>query len=99
MAKIKSFELKINPKNGTVVIPRLARQMLGLVGDKNSLTLKVYEADKHAEITVPKYTLEDVLYNLPPLKSKKSFTNDELKKLTEEAMEEEAVKRYLRSSL
>lgn len=93
--KVQTFSLSVNPKNGTVVIPKLARERLKISSkSRSTLTLKIYDNDT-AEIAIPKYTLEDVLYNLPPLKSAKFFTDEQIK----DGIEEAAIKRYLKNNL
>jgi bifunctional DNA-binding transcriptional regulator/antitoxin component of YhaV-PrlF toxin-antitoxin module len=92
--EIQSFRLIVNPKNGTVVIPKLARQRLGISADKPNITINIYK-DNRTEITVPKYSLKDVLYNLPPLIPPRFITDEEMKEATEDA----AINRYLKGTI
>jgi len=93
--KVQTFSLSVNPKNGTVVIPKLARERLKISSThKSVLTLRIYDNDT-AEIKIPKYTLEDVLYNLPPIRPAKFFTDEEIRG----GMEDAAIERYLKNNL
>lgn len=84
--KVQTFSLSVNPKNGTVVIPKLARERLKISSThKSVLTLRIYDNDT-AEIKIPKYTLEDVLYNLPPILPPNKLSNADLKKIAREAI-------------
>jgi bifunctional DNA-binding transcriptional regulator/antitoxin component of YhaV-PrlF toxin-antitoxin module len=85
--EVQTFLLTINPKNRTVGIPKKARQLLGL---RESFVMKV--KDNKAEITVPKYTAQDVLFKLPPLTSKKKITKKQIRK----SLADNAVERYLK---
>jgi|GEM_PF-3573201 len=93
--KVQTFSLSVNPKNGTVVIPKLARERLKISSkSRSTLMLKIYDNDK-AEISIPKYTLEDVLYNLPPHLPPKPLTNADLKRIARE----EIVDNYIAKNL
>lgn len=89
MIKNQTFVLNLNPKNGTVVIPKKAREALEL---KDKFILKI-SGQRRAEIEVPEYSAEDVLYNLTPLQVKRNITTRE----QTEVLQEAAVDRYLNS--
>ena len=88
MSNTQTFILKVNPKNGTVVVPKKARQLIG------SSTLFLSITDGEIKLTIPKYSLEEVLTN-PPKKSG-SF-NQSIKHDLNKIIQEVAVERYLKS--
>ncbi len=85
MSKIQTLTLKVNPKNGTVVIPQKIRKAFNI---QNSLVLIIREGK--LEILPNKYTLDQVLNDLPSLKSDKNFSEKDFK----ETIESEVIKNY-----
>lgn len=92
MKKVQTYILKVNTKNGTVVIPKKARVALGI-----SDTVILSVIDNKPELKIPKYSVEDVLYNLKPTSSVKQFTDQELQDAIKETSEESATNRYLKA--
>ncbi|MEI6728255.1 MAG: hypothetical protein WCK98_01300 [bacterium] len=88
MSNTQTFILKVNPKNGTVVVPKKARQLIG------SSTLFLSITDGEIKLTIPKYSLEEVLTN-PPKKSGNFKTTS--KQEVNQIIQDVAVKRFLKS--
>jgi bifunctional DNA-binding transcriptional regulator/antitoxin component of YhaV-PrlF toxin-antitoxin module len=88
VSNTQTFILKVNPKNGTVVVPKKARQLIG------SSTLFLSITDGQIKLTIPKYSLEEVLTN-PPKKNGDFNTSN--KQDLNKIIQEVAVKRYLKS--
>lgn len=88
MQNNQTFILNVNPKNGTVVIPKKARQKLNI---GTTVYLKI--SGDQAILSVPQYSLEDVLYNLPPIKPTTTLKENDIKEIAKKA----AVKRFLKS--
>jgi AbrB family looped-hinge helix DNA binding protein len=88
MSKIQTLNLKVNSKNGTVVIPKQVRERFNI---KDSLMLVV--SDEKLEILSNKYTADEVLDVLPPLESKQKFSDQDFKK----AVEFETIENYKKS--
>jgi bifunctional DNA-binding transcriptional regulator/antitoxin component of YhaV-PrlF toxin-antitoxin module len=89
MSNIQTFVLNINPKNGTVVIPKKARLALG---QPQSVILKI--SQEKVEILVPEYTLDEILYQSNAIKTDKTITDKDIQK----ALEDGAVERFKKSN-
>jgi bifunctional DNA-binding transcriptional regulator/antitoxin component of YhaV-PrlF toxin-antitoxin module len=88
MSQVQTYLLKFNPKNGTIVIPKKAREQFGEVSN-----LLLIVANGKLELVSPKYTFDEVVKELPPLKTNKKLTDEDFSK----AVGEEVVENYKKS--
>jgi len=88
MSKIQTLSLNVNPKNGTVVIPKKIREEFNIQD-----TLLIVINNNKLEILSNKYTADQVLDGLPALKSSQSFSEADFK----EAIENEVIEKYKKS--
>ncbi len=88
MSQVQTYLLKFNPKNGTIVIPKKAREQFGQVTN-----LLLIVANGKLELVSPKYTFDEVIKDIPPLKTNKNFTDEDFSK----AIEEDVVENYKKS--
>ena len=88
MSQIQTLTLKVNPKNGTVVIPKKIRDEYNIYD-----SLLIVMENNKLEILANKYTADEVLEDLPALKSNKTFSDQDFKK----AVEDEVIENYKKS--
>jgi bifunctional DNA-binding transcriptional regulator/antitoxin component of YhaV-PrlF toxin-antitoxin module len=81
MSQIQTLTLKVNPKNGTVVIPKKIRDEYNIYD-----SLLIVMENNKLEILANKYTADEVLEVLPALKSNKTFSDQDFKKVVEDGI-------------